>query len=328
MNRYITILFLSLATASILYAQTKPLPEHFYLQPGDKVAVISPAAMPMQAQIDSTMLGLKEWGYEPVLGKHVLEDVRTVDDCLEDVLWALRDPEIQAIFCVRGGAGSAEVMDLLPTDTLRKYPKLLIGYSDISAMHSAWTKAGIPSIHASMSAAFMGLPDTCVQYQKKMMQGEMPTYTFEGSEYNTEGEAEGILIGGNLAIYQMALFSHFCSLPTDEPYIILLEDVTGTWTYMLYSLTLFKHLGVFKNAQAVLFGEWVDMEPAPADYSGRSRGGEFTSAENLIYRQIDNKEVPTAYYLPIGHGEYNYPLRMGQKVRVKITKRQTVLEFL
>ncbi|MCQ2334382.1 MAG: LD-carboxypeptidase [Paludibacteraceae bacterium] len=308
-----------------------------YLKPGDTVVVFSPSALPSQEQVDATVAGLKEWGYVPVCSAHVIDSVRTLQDCYDDVMWALRHPTAKALYCVRGGWGSGEVMDLIPIDTIRNHPKLLIGYSDISAMHSAWTCAGIPSIYASMSAAFMDLPDTCVRYQKEIMQGKMPHYVFPGSEYNVPGEAEGILIGGNLSIYLMTMGTLYCSIYLDQPYIILLDDIGGYWQNALHDIYLFKHLGFLDRAEAILYGEWVDMKPNESDYNGLSRGGMFTSVEDMIYREAhtsqtdirhDHVKAPTAFSLPIGHGYYNFPLRMGRKVHVKIDKEQVDLQFI
>lgn len=322
-----------------------PDPCHYYLQAGDTVVVFSPSALPSQQQVDATVAGLREWGYIPVCSHHVCDSVRTLDDCYDDVMWALRHPAAKALFCVRGGFGSSEVMERIPLDTLRRYPKLLIGYSDITAMHLAWNKAGLPTLHASMSAAFTSLPDTCLRYEQAMLRGEMPSYTFlpdttNGSSpfgYNQEGEAEGILIGGNLSILKMSLCTDFCFLPSSEPYILLLEDVGGTWQNAFNDLSLLRHMGILSHAQAILYGDWVDMYSSLDDYSGTSRGGMFTSMEDLIHRQIttiDNghdaplTNVPTAYGLPFGHGHFNYPLRLGQKVHVSITKERTCITFL
>ena len=119
-----------------------------FLSAGDKVAVISPSALPSCEQVDAVIDGLSGWGYVPVEGKHVFEATRTLEDCIEDLKWALEDPEIKAVFCVRGGYGASEVMDQFPNDLIASAGKLIIGYSDISVYHSAWTRAGIPSIHA------------------------------------------------------------------------------------------------------------------------------------------------------------------------------------
>ncbi len=80
------------------YKPYQGAPDSYFLKEGDKIAVISPSAIPSQAQVDATVEGLKKWGYVPVMGKYVCPSVRTLDDLLNDVLWALGDPEIKANF--------------------------------------------------------------------------------------------------------------------------------------------------------------------------------------------------------------------------------------
>ena len=74
------------------------------------------------------MEGLREWGYIPIEGKYVCCEGRTLDNCIEDLLWTLEDPEINAVFCVRGGYASTEVMDRLPLSVIELAEKPIIGY--------------------------------------------------------------------------------------------------------------------------------------------------------------------------------------------------------
>ena len=87
------------------------------------MAVISPSSIPSREEFEGTMDGLGEWGYIPVAGKHVCVEERTLEDCLEDLRWALEDPDIKAIFCVRGGYGASEVMDQLPLSLIEQADK-------------------------------------------------------------------------------------------------------------------------------------------------------------------------------------------------------------
>ena len=122
----------------------------FFLSEGDKVAVLSPSSLPYRAQAEATMKGLAGWGYVPVEGKHACVDIRTLDDCVGDLRRALEDPEIRAVFCVRGGYGASAVMDRMPEGLIRKAGKMIVGYSDITVYHSAWAAEGVPSVHAPL----------------------------------------------------------------------------------------------------------------------------------------------------------------------------------
>lgn len=299
-----------------------------FLKEGDKIAVISPSAMPSCEQVDATVEGLRKWGYVPVEGKYVCTEVRTVENCREDLEWALNAPEIKAVFCVRGGYASTEVLDILPPETIASAKKLIIGYSDISAYHSAWTVSHLPSVHASMSAAFTDLSEECVQIQQAMMKGQIPTYECAGSGYDIPGTAQGVLIGGNLTVYKCVLGTDYSSAALEQPYILFLEDVGSNLLNVHADLTLLRNLGVLEHASGIIFGEWTDFELGGNDYSGDSRGGIFTSAADMIYRQfLKDLDIPVAFGFPAGHGENNYPLLMGEELKLTVTDHGYILEW-
>ena len=301
-----------------------------FLAEGDKIAVITPSAIASEEQVDAVVEGLKAWGYEPVEGKHVREKSRTLQDCLEDLEWALKDPEIKALFCVRGGYAASEVMDQTPVEWIADAKKLIIGYSDITIYHSAWSTAGLPSVHASMSGAFTVLPQACAEAEEKMLRGELPSYKCESNEFCREGSAEGILIGGNLTTLISALQTAYDCTRTEEPFILVLEMVEETIQRQHRFLTLLKHLGVLEKAQGIVFAELTDT-PADfgaSDYDGLSRGGAFTCAEDMICRQfLEDLKIPVAFGFPAGHGEMNYPLLLGEKVHLEVTEDFYTLEY-
>ena len=279
-------------------------------------------------QVDAAVNGLKEWGYIPVEGKHVCEETRTLDDCKEDLLWALEDPSVKAVFCVRGGYASSEVMDDMALDSISSAGKLIIGYSDITVYHSAWTMAGIPSVHASMSAAFMDLPAPCRDAEQKMLRGELPAYTCPSTPLCRTGETEGILIGGNLSTFTSVIGTEYDSTKTDQPYILFLEDESENLQHIHRYLTILKHHGVLDRAAGIVFGEWADIPTDLADYDGNSRGGTFTSVSDMISRQfLDGLDIPVAFGFPAGHADTNYPLLMGEKAHLKVSEDSFTLDW-
>ncbi|MBO7698377.1 MAG: LD-carboxypeptidase, partial [Erysipelotrichaceae bacterium] len=247
--------------------------DSYFLKKGDKIAVIAPSALPGGENVRLCMEGLKEWGYEPVEGKYVSVEQRTIDECIEDLKWALEDPDIAAIFCVRGGHASSEVLDVLPLSLIEKADKPIIGFSDITTYLSAWTKAGKLSLHSSMVHLFSGLPEECVEPSRKLMEGLVPVYECKGSRYDIQGSAEGILIGGNLATYTSVIDTPYDSSDTDEPYILFFEDVAEDYEHIHRFLTILKHQGVLDKAEALIFGEWIEYPEFCETYNGNSRGG-------------------------------------------------------
>ncbi len=300
----------------------------YFLEEGDKIAIISASSLPSQEQFEATMKGLEEWGYVPIAGKYVLSEDRSLADCIEDVTWALRDPEIKAIYSVRGGSASSEVMDQLPMALIKEANKPIIGYSDITVYHSAWTRNGLPSIHSSMSATFMDLPQECAGIQRKMMTGQIPSYKVQGSGYDRKGSAEGILIGGNLATLTAVLATVYDCTEIDQPYILFLEDVDENFAHIQLFLMILDHNGALDKASGLIFGEWVDYPDSNESYNGNSRGGAFTSVADMINRQfIDDMTIPVAFGFPAGHGENNYPLLMGVKVKLDVSEDSYTLKW-
>lgn len=299
-----------------------------FLKTGDKIAVISPSSLPTRAQTDAVISGLEGWGYVPVEGKYVCTMDRTLDNCREDLEWALSDPEIKGVFCVRGGYASCEVVEVMDRKLIEEAKKPIIGFSDITACHSAWTAAGVPSIHASMSAVFSDLPKECGDIERKMLQGNIPAYKCAGSEYDSQGSAEGILVGGNLTILMTVSNTVYDSTKTDQPYILFLEDCECDYHQVHYAMTVLKNNGVLERASGIILGEWTDTDPISGDYIGDSRGGKFNSVYDMLYRQfLKDLDIPIAYGFPGGHGEMNYPLLMGEKVRLHVTQDSFSLEW-
>ena len=296
---------------------------------GDKVAVISPSSIPSREEFEGTMDGLGEWGYIPVAGKHVCVEERTLEDCLEDLRWALEDPDIKAIFCVRGGYGASEVMNQLPLSLIEQADKPIIGYSDITVYLSSWTKAGVPSIHASMSSAFTSLPAQCAEAERNLLRGKVPSYQCGGSEYNLKGRAQGILIGGNLATLTSVLNTVYDCTSTDEPYILFLEEVDEDLEHIHRYLTILERQGVLDKAAGIVFGEWADYPEECETYSGNSRGGTFLSVADMISRQfLKDRSIPVAFGFPAGHGGINYPLLIGARAKLEVDENSYSLEWL
>ena len=300
-----------------------------FLKQGDKVAVISPSSLPSQKKFDATVNGLKEWGYVPVEGKYVCVETRTLDNCIEDLKWALEDPDIKAIYCVRGGSAAWEVLDNMSLSLIENADKPIIGYSDITNYHSAWTVCNEPSIHSSMADTFIGLDEKCVEIERNMLTGEIPVYKVEGSEYDRKGSATGILIGGNLSTLTATLNTEYDCTMIDEPYILFLEDVDEDMEHIHRFLSILDHYGVLDKTAGLIFGEWIDY-PAESDTNnGNSRGGKYKSVADMISRQfLKDKDIPVAFGFPAGHGEVNYPLLMGTKLKLDVNEDGYTLEWL
>jgi muramoyltetrapeptide carboxypeptidase len=262
------------------------------------------------------------------MGRHVYGQQRTVETCLQDLQWALTDPEIRAIFCVRGGYGSTEVMDVLPAELIAAANKPIIGYSDITVYHAAWNAAGLPSIHAGMSAAFGDLPEDCAEAELHMMNGALPVYQCHANAYCREGTAEGILIGGNLSTFTATLDTAYDSTVPAQPYILFFEETGENMQHIHRYLTILKHKGILDNAAGIVFGEWTGLPADGLGNYGATRGGPFASTADMISRQfVDGMDIPVAFGFPAGHGKINYPLLMGAAAKIEVSEDSYTLSW-
>ena len=150
------------------------------LSVGDTIAIISPSSATDSATINGGVRTLQSWGLHCIVAPHALDDYRgfagKTDERLSDLIWALRSPQIRAIMCSRGGDGAVQLLCRLSPDTLRRYPKPIIGFSDVTALLSAQAAVGAQGIHGSMCHAlntYQGT-DTVSQALRHMLMGNMP----------------------------------------------------------------------------------------------------------------------------------------------------------
>ncbi|MEZ0491392.1 LD-carboxypeptidase [Kineococcus sp. TBRC 1896] len=178
---------------------TPPLPAR--LTPGDRVVVLSPSSWPEERRhLDDLLAALASWGLRPELSAHV-EDRRgymagTVADRLTDLHEALRDPGVRALVASRGGCGAIRLVHGLDGDLLRRDPKPLVGYSDITALHQVWRRAGVPVVHGAVHGAHQDL------VRRQLLEGATTTVHRDPGALTagltTTGTAAGVLVGGNL----------------------------------------------------------------------------------------------------------------------------------
>lgn len=297
-----------------------------YLKVGDRIAVISPSSTPEKKTVEAGCDILRQWGYEPVVGRYALADYHgfagTTEMRTADLLWALRDTTIHAIMCTRGGDGAVQLLPHVKAKEFHSNPKWLIGFSDITALHSASVQAGVMSIHGSMCHAIssQGGTDTVSVVLRQLLEGHLPDYRIEPHELNQQGTAEGILVGGN--------FSVFCGLagsPYDflnranEGLILFIEDTDEGMTKIDRLLHLLEVRGVLGRLKGILVGHFTS-------YKHPENG--FEDMNHMLHEYLQHYPIPVCYDFPVGHKRPNFPLIEGCRVRMTVDKSGTQLTFL
>jgi muramoyltetrapeptide carboxypeptidase len=329
MRKQVTRLLFSalLATASLcVEAQQRsvmPTP----LKTGDTIAVISPSSVPDSATVAKGCATLRSWGYVPVVGAHALSSYHgfagTADERTADLLWALRNPSIKAIICSRGGDGAVQVLQRIPLKEFRNHPKWIMGFSDVTALHSAEVSAGVMSIHSSMcdGIAMRGERDSVNMILRKLLQGELPTYQAPAHPLNQQGEATGILVGGNFSVFCGLAGSEYDFLNrADEGLILFIEDTDESMTKVDRMLHQLEIRGVLSKLNGIIVGHF-------SKYKSPENG--FADMYEMLHEYLQHYHIPVCYDFPVGHHSgKNYPMVEGCKMNLKVGQDGTLIQFV
>lgn len=297
------------------------------LHQGARIALISPSSATDSATIRRGSQVLRAWGYVPVVGRHALKDYHgfagTAEERAEDLLWALTDSSIDAIMCTRGGDGAVQVLPLIPSSAFAKQPKWLVGFSDVTALHSASVVAGVQSIHGSMLHAISTYEgtDTVSQTLRRILEGQMPRYHIPPNKHNQKGKAVGTLVGGNFAVLSGLAGSPFdCLEHGTDSLILFIEDMGENLTRVDRMLHQLQIRGVLSALKGIVVGQF-------SKYKKPENG--FEDMFDMLHSYLQAYNIPVCYDFPVGHAHLrNFPLIEGARVQLLIDDDGTTLEFL
>lgn len=298
------------------------------LKDGDTVALFCPAgAMRDRKAVNRAEDTLRSWGFNTVRSEYIHESYHgfagTTEERREEVLRLLRDPSVKCLFAVRGGFGSMKEMEGIPLDTIRKYPKWLVGFSDVTAMHSAWFAAGVLSIHGPMAEQIAVKEEDyeSALMLRDMLKGAMTDYTKPTSEqsypYNHTGHAEGRLVGGNLATIMPYLLTPVDLFSQGEDIILFIEEVGGAIRHIERDIIFLKNQGLLNRVKGIVCGHFTDCN---ADY--------YDSVEEMLEEYFAPLHVPVAYRLPIGHELPNIPVLHGASAILDVQDTCVTLRYV
>ena len=297
--------------------------EPAFLQPGDRIALLSPSYHTPMENVEGTAEVLRGWGFVPVVGPHVGNVYRghyagTPQERVSDLEWALNDPSIKAILSNRGGYGTIRLVDLLPQEGLAAHPKWLIGFSDITTLHGMETRAGVMSIHGTMSSflAKSRGQDPSSMLLRDILTGTIPEYVVPAHPQNRPGRASGRLVGGNLCTFTPILGTS-ADATLGEDIILFIEEVEEDMSHIDRLINTLILNGVFDRCKGVVLGEFTDCK-ANLD---------FGSVEEMICSYLKDDGIPILCGFPAGHGDVNLPLVMGAPVTLDVTETGATLTF-
>jgi muramoyltetrapeptide carboxypeptidase len=275
------------------------------LRPGDLVRFLSPASTPDRDQVVRRAKVLEGWGLRVDFGDHAFDKLSflagTDDDRIADLNRALADPDVRAIFATRGGKGSYRIADRLDFEAVRRDPKFIVGFSDITALLLALQReCALVSIHGSVVED--AADPVNVALRGLMMEHESIVLASVSGEstaaLTTCGRATGRLIGGNLdTIAACAGWA----LPSLDGAILLLEAVEMQIGQVDRQLTMLRKAGHLDGIVGIAVGQFTGFKP--------SSGG--LTIIDLLRDHLARLGVPVLGGLPVGHGEGWLPVPHG-----------------
>ena len=292
-----------------------------YLKAGERVALVSPAYwVPGEAIIQAADV-LRSWGLQPVIGPHTTSlnvDAYsgTADERAADLLWALEDDTIKAIFCSRGGYGSMHLLNRIPLEIFQKHPKWLIGHGDITMLLYVVATTGTLCIHGPMGIQIANQQEPAITITHNLLMGIIPQYIVPCNPYNRCGHAEGILVGGNLSSYAVISGSRF-QLPENQDFILFIEEVEEslhTIDRLFYMLRL---QNSFERVKGVIFGGFNSIR----------YDLQFGSVEQMLLTHLHDLDIPVCCGFPVGSNSC-IPLIEGAPCSLTVTSENSVLTFI
>lgn len=284
------------------------------LKEGDKIAIISPASKIDPALVEGALPVLRMMGWEPYVAQSALGCIGSYSASrqarLDDLTEAVLNPEVRAILCSRGGYGAVHLLEDFPSREFLADPKWIIGFSDISALHALASNLGVASIHSSMckNLAVNKGGDECALSLFNILRGGSVGYDVAPHPYNNIGNAEGTLVGGNMAVLGGLLGTRYDIFRVNDP-IIFIEDIAEPIykvERLLYQLRL---SGALDRAKGIIVGQFTEYRP----------DSNYSDMYEMIRDMISGLDIPVAFNFPIGHVDHNLPVIESAPCRLTVT---------
>jgi len=288
-----------------------------YIRHGDRIRVVSPAGKVHKDKILAGLEVLQDEGYDVFPGDHIFDRhfqyAGTDSRRIADFQKAINDPETKVILCARGGYGAIRIIEALDFTPLLKNPKWIVGFSDITVIHTVLNKLGIASIHGAMPGFFLENKKITRSFSSLMellLTGKSAIET-PSHALNRAGTCSGELVGGNLSLLY-SLQGTPWQLDTKGK-ILLLEDV-NEYLYnldrMMQSLRL---AGTLKQLAGLVVGGFTELMDNESPFG--------KSYYEIILDAVRDYHYPVCFDIPVGHIPRNLALLLGSNYQLEVGDR-------
>jgi len=292
------------------------------LQPGDTVAIVSTARKITKSELNPALKLLAKMKLKAVLGHTIGAEEHQFagSDSLRtrDFQAMMDNPNINAIWCARGGYGTVRILDGLNFSGFKKNPKWIIGYSDITALHSHIHNFGIETLHAQMPLDIEKKSKEAQDGIFEVLFGNKYSITYASeNEKSRVGLAKGTLVGGNLSV----LYS-LCGSPSEintAGKILFLEDLDE---YLYHIDRMFQNLkrnGLLENLAGLIIGGFTQLHDNAIPFG--------KNIEKIVAEAVGETNYPICFHFPAGHIKDNRALIFGREVQLGVKTDAISLEF-
>jgi muramoyltetrapeptide carboxypeptidase len=294
-----------------------------YLRQGDTVAIAAPARKISPAEIASAVHLLEQNGF------NVFYDERLFAEChqfagdeavragyMQDLL---DNPDIKAVWCARGGYGSARIIDRLDFTAFCAKPKWICGYSDVTVFHShIQQNFNIATLHATMpiNVHEESLDNAANRSLMAALRGERLRYELPQYPLSRPGNFQGIVTGGNLSMLYSLLAS-----PSDvntDGKILFIEDLDEYLYHIDRMMTSLERAGKLRRLAGLLVGHLSDMHDNTIPYG--------KTAEEIVAEHARHYDFPVIFGFPAGHEADNRAIRMGCPLKCLCEGHSIIIE--
>ena len=315
-----TLLFLLfLITIQTIHSQKK-MTTPPYLKKGDTIAIVATARKNVEDNLQPAIAWLKNWGLEVIIGKTIGLDYNqlagTDQERAADIQSQMDNPNVKAIWCVRGGYGTIRIIDLLDFTQFKKNPKWIVGFSDVTVLHSHLNTLGFQSIQAIMPINTKATEEAKETLRKALF-GERLSYTLPSEKKNRLGKAKGELVGGNLSILY-SLFGSKSAIDCSDK-ILFLEDLDEYLYHIDRMMMNLKRNGCLESIKGIIVGGMTKMKDNDIPWG--------KNAIEIIDEITQEYHIPIIYNFPAGHIADNRALIFGKQVTIEVNDLESKVMF-
>ena len=295
-----------------------------YLKKGDKIAIVATARKISYEEIEAAIKKYKEWGLNVVLGDNIFKQENQfagIDEVrVMDFQQMLDDVTVKAIICARGGYGTVRIIDKLDFSNFIKNPKWIVGYSDVTVLHShIFNNFKIETLHACMPIDFPvdGSDTESIISLKKALFGEKISYSFKTGKLSRKGSAQGVLIGGNLSV----LYSLLCSNSDIDctGKILFIEDLDEYLYHIDRMMKALKRAGKLGNLAGLIVGGMSKMRDNDIPFG--------KTAYEIINETVSEYNYPVCFGFSAGHIPINNALFLGREISLRVDDNESNVVF-